>query len=68
MIDKSTPRRLPIISKGRTTLRIASSPFGQDGLFYEIYSKVLRPYRGYERLQIPWWEVYAFPWTFAGPG
>lgn len=51
---------LPIISKGKTTLRIASSPFGQDGLFYEIYSEVLRPYRGYERLQIPWWEVYAF--------
>lgn len=51
---------LPIISKGNTTLRIASSPWGQDGLFYEIYSEILRPYSGYTRLSIPWWEVYAF--------
>ena len=51
---------LPIISKGRRTLRIASSPFGTQGLFYEIYSEVLRPYPGYTRKRTPWWEIYAF--------
>ena len=51
---------LPIIAKGRRTLRMASSPFGTQGLFYEIYSEVLRAYPGYTRKRTPWWEIYAF--------
>ncbi len=51
---------LPIIAKGRTTLRMASSPFGTQGLFYEIYSEILRAYPGYTRKRTPWWEIYAF--------
>ncbi|MCB0041921.1 MAG: terminase family protein [Caldilinea sp.] len=50
---------LPVISKGGR-LRIASSPMGATGRFWEVYKEQLRAYPGYRRKSTPWWEVYSF--------
>ncbi len=47
---------LPIISKGGR-LRIGSTPFGPQGLFWEVFSEQLQPYSGYQRATTPWWMV-----------
>lgn len=51
---------LPMITKGNRRLRMASSPMGASGRFWEVYSQSLRPYPGYNRKSTPWWEIYAF--------
>lgn len=51
---------LPMITKGARRLRIASSPMGASGSFWEIYTESLRKYPGYQRKATPWWEVQAF--------
>lgn len=47
---------LPIISKGGR-LRIGSTPFGPQGMFWEIYTEQIQPYPGYHRAFTPWWMV-----------
>jgi len=47
---------VPVISKGGV-IRIGSSPLGAGGLFWEIYSQVLKPFPGYKRDLIPWWQI-----------
>lgn len=47
---------LPIISKGGR-LRIGSTPFGPQGMFWEIYTEQIQPYPGYARAFTPWWMV-----------
>jgi phage FluMu gp28-like protein len=49
---------LPALSKGGF-MRIGSSPLGARGMFWEIYTQSLRPYPGYFRGMIPWWNVVA---------
>lgn len=51
---------LPMITKGRRRLRMASSPMGASGRFWEVATEALRPYAGYNRKRTPWWEVHAF--------
>lgn len=51
---------LPMITKGNRRLRMASSPMGASGRFWEVASESLRKYPGYTRKQTPWWEVQAF--------
>jgi phage FluMu gp28-like protein len=51
---------LPMISKGERRLRVASSPMGGSGRFWEIATESLRKYPGYGRKITPWWEVQAF--------
>lgn len=50
---------LPILSKGGR-LRIGSSPMGARATFWEIYAQKLRPYPGFRRRAVPWWQTYAF--------
>lgn len=50
---------LPVISKGGW-LRMASSPLGASGVFWEIGEEELRTYSGYTRKITPWWHVHAF--------
>lgn len=50
---------LPVISKGGW-LRMASSPLGASGVFWEVGEQELRSYTGYTRKSTPWWHVYAF--------
>jgi phage FluMu gp28-like protein len=47
---------LPIISKGGR-LRIGSTPFGPQGLFWELFAEQLQPYPDYQRATTPWWMV-----------
>lgn len=49
---------LPTLSKGGF-IRIGSSPLGARGTFWEIFTESMRPYPGYVRASIPWWEVGA---------
>ncbi len=51
---------LPMITKGNRRLRMASSPMGASGRFWEVATESLRKYPGYTRKQTPWWEVQAF--------
>lgn len=51
---------LPMISKGNRRLRVASSPMGGSGRFWEIATESLRKYPGYNRKVTPWWEASAF--------
>jgi phage FluMu gp28-like protein len=51
---------LPMITKGNRRLRIASSPMGASGRFWEVATESLRKYPGYTRKYTPWWEVQAF--------
>jgi phage FluMu gp28-like protein len=51
---------LPMITKGRGRLRMASSPMGASGRFWEVATEALRKYPGYFRKRTPWWEVQAF--------
>lgn len=51
---------LPMITKGNRRLRMASSPMGASGRFWEVATEALRPYAGYNRKRTPWWEVHAF--------
>jgi phage FluMu gp28-like protein len=51
---------LPVISKGGGRLRVASSPLGASGVFWEVYAEQLRAYPGYGRKATPWWLVQAF--------
>ena len=51
---------LPMISKGDRRLRMASSPMGASGRFWEVATESLRKYPGYTRKVTPWWEVHAF--------
>lgn len=50
---------LPVISKGGW-LRMASSPLGASGVFWEVGEEELRNYSGYTRKVTPWWHVHAF--------
>lgn len=47
---------LPIVSKGGR-LRIGSTPFGPQGMFWEIFTQSMQPYPGYARAFTPWWMV-----------
>ena len=47
---------LPIISKGGR-LRIGSTPFGPQGMFWEIFAEELQAFGGYRRAATPWWMV-----------
>lgn len=49
---------LPIISKGGR-LRIGSTPFGPQGMFWEIFTQQMQPYPGYSRAFTPWWMVHS---------
>jgi len=51
---------LPMITKGNRRLRMASSPMGASGRFWEVFKESLRKYPGYTRKSTPWWEVQAF--------
>jgi phage FluMu gp28-like protein len=51
---------LPMITKGNRRLRVASSPMGASGRFWEVATQSLRKYPGYARKSTPWWEVIAF--------
>lgn len=51
---------LPMITKGNRRLRMASSPMGASGRFWEVMTESLRKYPGYTRKATPWWEVHAF--------
>lgn len=51
---------LPMITKGNRRLRMASSPMGASGRFWEVVAQSMRPYPGYTRKSTPWWEVQAF--------
>lgn len=51
---------LPMITKGNRRLRMASSPMGASGRFWEVTTQSLRKYPGYTRKITPWWEVQAF--------
>jgi phage FluMu gp28-like protein len=51
---------LPMISKGNRRLRMASSPMGASGRFWEVATESFRQYPGYSRKRTPWWEVQAF--------
>jgi phage FluMu gp28-like protein len=51
---------LPMITKGNRRLRMASSPMGASGRFWEVSTEALRKYPGYSRKKTPWWEVQAF--------
>lgn len=51
---------LPMITKGSRRLRMASSPMGASGRFWEVATQSLRKYPGYTRKVTPWWEVQAF--------
>lgn len=50
---------LPVISKGGW-LRMASSPLGASGVFWEVGEQELRTYKGYGRKVTPWWHVHSF--------
>lgn len=50
---------LPITSKAGV-IRIGSSPFGAQGMFWEIATQAMRPYPGYNRARTPWWRTWAF--------
>lgn len=47
---------LPIISKGGR-LRIGSTPFGPQGMFWEVFAEELQQFPGYRRAATPWWMV-----------
>ncbi len=47
---------LPTTSHGGV-MRIASSPLGASGMFWEIAEQKIRPYPGYTRRWVPWWAV-----------
>lgn len=51
---------LPMITKGSRRLRMASSPMGASGRFWEVATESIRKYPGYTRKLTPWWEVHAF--------
>jgi phage FluMu gp28-like protein len=49
---------LPATTKGGY-IRIGSSTMGAKGLFWEIMTESLRPWSGFARRYIPWWDVTA---------
>lgn len=49
---------LPATTKGGY-LRMGSSPLGAKGLFWEIVTESIRPWPGFAKRMIPWWEVKA---------
>lgn len=51
---------LPMMTKGRRRLRMASSPMGGSGRFWEVFTQSIQKYPGYTRKATPWWEVQAF--------
>ncbi len=51
---------LPMMTKGNRRLRMASSPMGGSGRFWEVHTESLQPFPGYTRKSTPWWEVQAF--------
>lgn len=51
---------LPMMTKGDRRLRMASSPMGGSGRFWEVFTQSLQPFPGYWRKSTPWWEVQAF--------
>lgn len=51
---------LPMMTKGNRRLRMASSPMGAGGRFWEVFTESLQPFPGYRRKSTPWWEVQAF--------
>ena len=52
--DRIYTGSLPAIIRGDYDLEIGSTPFGQKGRFYEIYSDAAT-YPKYERRFLPWW-------------
>lgn len=51
---------LPMMTKGNRRLRMASSPMGGSGRFWEVFTQSLQAFPGYRRKSTPWWEVQAF--------
>lgn len=51
---------LPMMTKGTRRLRMASSPMGGSGRFWEVFTESMQRYPGYTRKATPWWEVQAF--------
>lgn len=51
---------LPMMTKGTRRLRMASSPMGGSGRFWEVFTQSMQKYPGYTRKATPWWEVQAF--------
>ena len=50
---------LPATTKAGGYIRIGSSPLGARGLFWEIATEAIRPFSGFVRRSIPWWNVRA---------
>ncbi|MEM4298439.1 MAG: terminase family protein [Nitrososphaerota archaeon] len=48
---------LPMISRGGKKLRIGSTPLGDRGIFWEIYTQSVRKFAGFRRARIPWWSA-----------
>jgi phage FluMu gp28-like protein len=44
-----------LILRSRGQLTGCSSPLGRRGVFFEIATEALRPYRAYWRQRVPWW-------------
>jgi phage FluMu gp28-like protein len=49
---------MPAITRGNSRLTIISTPLGQSGLFYDIFSNE-QAYPEYSRHAVPWWECSA---------
>lgn len=49
---------MPAITRGNSRLTIISTPLGQSGLFYDIFSNEAA-YPEYSRHAVPWWECSA---------
>lgn len=49
---------MPAITRGNSRLTIISTPLGQSGLFYDVFSNE-HAYPEYSRHAVPWWECSA---------
>jgi len=48
---------VPILSRGKGGLHIGSTPFGKQGVYWEIAEQELKPYPHYMRMKVPWYIV-----------
>lgn len=44
-----------VITQSGGQISIGSTPLGQRGIFWEIHSEELGPYRNFWRQEVPWW-------------
>lgn len=51
---------LPVLSRGRSSLWIGSSPAGKGGLFYDIKVNADNNYSPFYRIHVNWWDVPEF--------